>query len=141
MLTVEDVMTRRPTAVLESAPLRAAAATMRELDVRHLPVITAEHELAGMLSDRDLVSLPPEGADPEELTPAQRHALEVKVAAVMSTDVKSVTSERPVIEAIEILLEHRIGAIPVLSPEGRLVGILSYVDLLRAYARDLVEGE
>ena len=77
MLTVEDVMTRRPTVVLESAPLRAAAATMRELDVRHLPVITAEHELAGMLSDRDLGGLPPQGIDPDELTPAQRHALEV----------------------------------------------------------------
>ncbi|MCC7000470.1 MAG: CBS domain-containing protein [Deltaproteobacteria bacterium] len=141
MLTVEDVMTRRPTAVLESAPLRAAAATMRELDVRHLPVLTADHELAGMLSDRDLGGLPPEGIDPEELTPAQRHALEVKVAAVMSTDVKSVTADQPLLEAIELLIEHRIGAIPVLSLEGRVVGILSYVDVLRAYARDLVESE
>jgi len=141
LLTVEDVMTRRPTVVLESAPLRAAAATMRELDVRHLPVITAEHELAGMLSDRDLGGLPPQGIDPEELTPAQRHALEVKVASVMSTDVKSVTAEQPLLEAIELLIEHRIGAIPVLSQEGRVVGILSYVDVLRAYARDLVESE
>ena len=141
MLTVEDVMTRRPTAVLGSAPLRAAAATMRELDVRHLPVLTADHELAGMLSDRDLGGLPPEGIDPEELTPAQRHALEVKVAAVMSTDVKSVTADQPLLEAIELLIEHRIGAIPVLSLEGRVVGILSYVDVLRAYARDLVESE
>jgi acetoin utilization protein AcuB len=50
----------------------------------------------------------------------------------MSSDVICVTSESDLGDAIELMLEHRIGAVPVVDLDGeRLIGIVSYVDVLR----------
>ena len=48
----------------------------------------------------------------------------------------AVSEETPVAKAIEALLEHRVSALPVVK-DGKLVGILSYVDLLRAFGKKL----
>jgi acetoin utilization protein AcuB len=49
-----------------------------------------------------------------------------------------VDPETEVSEAIDLMIEHRIGALPVVEPDStKLVGIVSYVDVLRA-ARDLL---
>lgn len=47
----------------------------------------------------------------------------------------SVSTETPAREVVELMLEHRIGAVPVIDAEQRLVGIVSYVDVLRTLER------
>ena len=59
--------------------------------------------------------------------------LEASLGDVMSGSVEVAHPEMDVKEAIERLLEYRIGALPVVEPtSGELVGIVSYVDVLRA---------
>lgn len=116
-----DLMTRHPVTVRETATVSAAIRTLRELDVRHLPVISVDGELVGMLSDRDLLDPPPA----------------TSVAALMSHDVISVTEETDVEEIIDLLVSNRIGAVPVVTTEGRLSGIVSYVDVLKALGKTL----
>jgi acetoin utilization protein AcuB len=137
MLTVRDVMTPRPTAIKQSAPIRSALSAMMELDVRHLPVINEDRELVGMLSDRDFRGLPFTHESVNRLVGGERLPLEAAVSTLMSTDVISVTPEDEIVVPIELMLESKIGAIPVVNPEGRLVGIVSYMDVLRAYQEDL----
>ena len=55
----------------------------------------------------------------------------------MRADVVSVDEEADLREVIETLLEQRIGAVPVVDGDGKLTGIISYVDLLRTYAGEL----
>ena len=136
MLSVNDVMTINPERVEVSQPVQRAINKLFELDARHLPVVDANDELIGMLSDRDLreFSLPYEmefenmtQADERETTP---------VSEVMQGDVISVHPEDPAAEVVDLILEQRIGAVPVVDPlDGSLVGIVSYVDILRE-ARD-----
>lgn len=123
MKTVSEVMTHRPTAILQSATIRAAIATMTELDVRHLPVVNADHELVGMLSDRDIRSLGPNQAG--------------AVTTIMSSDVLSVEATEELTEVIEIMLENRVGAVPIVNTDRKLVGIVSYLDILRVYLAEL----
>jgi len=55
------------------------------------------------------------------------------VSAVMRTDVITVRPDTPVAALIDILLKEKIGAVPVLAPDtGELLGIVSYIDVLRA---------
>jgi acetoin utilization protein AcuB len=132
-------MTHRPTAILHTASVRAALAVMLELDVRHLPVVNEDHELVGMLSDRDLRGLPHVHRELDDaLAVPGAIELDEPVTTLMSADVIAAEPADDLAEVLEIMLEHRIGAVPIVSPERRLVGIVSYLDALRAYQRDLV---
>jgi acetoin utilization protein AcuB len=131
-MIARDLMTPDPLTVTSKSTIAEAWEVMRELAVRHVPVVE-DGALVGMLSDRDLARvdmvrvLRVEGAD------ALREELETPIVEVMSSDVISVGPETEMSEVISLLLEHKIGAVPVVEPGSRdVLGIISYVDLLRA---------
>lgn len=134
MTTAKDLMTENPTAVRESATVSEAVALFRDLDVRHLPVVNAARELVGMMSDRDLRSLAlPQVIDSEWIGTIQT-ALEARVSTLMSSNAIAVAVDTEAREIIELMLEHKIGAVPVVDADGVLAGIVSYVDLLHRLA-------
>lgn len=126
MPTAGSVMTTRVVSVREDATLRQALALLDELDVRHLPVVNASREVVGLVSDRDLLRVRKTAT-----------ALEQPVSLVMSADVLSVDAETDLVDVIDVMLEHRVGAVPVMDGDGRLSGIVSYVDVLRLAAKEL----
>jgi acetoin utilization protein AcuB len=137
-MIARDLMTPDPLTVTPQASIAEAWDLMRELAVRHVPVVE-DGVLVGMLSDRDLARvsiaqvLRVEGAD------ALREELKTPIVEVMSTDVISVEPETEVGEVIALLLEHKVGALPVVELGTReVLGIISYVDVLRAL-QDLIE--
>lgn len=120
-MVVQQIMTTPPVCLEANASAQQAVALLAELDARHLPIVDGG-ALVGILSDRDLAQYRDDAV-----------AKDPPVSALMSGDVLSVAPEAEVSEAIDLLLEHRVGALPVVSPiDGRLVGIVSYVDILRA---------
>lgn len=132
-MVVDEVMTRDPTTVRSTVSIGEAISTLKEVDARHLPVVD-DGRLVGILSDRDLLELRNVLDDPDVDT----SVLERAISACMSTDVASVTSETELTEVIDIMLERRVGALPVVEVEtDTLVGIVSYVDVLKA-ARDVL---
>jgi acetoin utilization protein AcuB len=136
-MVAREIMTPKPITVRPRSTVREAVTLLRSLDVRHLPVVDEDRELVGMLSDRDLRGLPYLSEAVNELAGARTVRLSAPVSAIMSTDVMSVDPDDDILAVIDLLLEARVGAVPVVDPEGRLLGIVSYVDLLRAYRRDL----
>lgn len=136
MMIAEELMTKKPKTVPTSAKVRDALHLLQTLDIRHLPVVNEAKELVGMLSDRDLRSarLPPEAE-------GNGSVLDLRVAEVMSADPLSVSPDTDVGELIDHLVEHKVGAVPVVDEEsGELVGIVSYIDVLRTL-RGLVSEE
>jgi acetoin utilization protein AcuB len=127
------MMTRRPATVRVTTSIAQAMRLLQELDVRHLPVVNEDGELEGMISDRDLRGLPLADIDDAP----QRVHVNAAVATIMSTDVLSVEEEAPLGDVVAMMLEAKVGAIPVVDADGRLVGIVSYVDLLRDLAARL----
>jgi len=131
MLTAHDLMTEDPKTISMSATLQRAIGLLQTLDVRHLPVVDDEGALVGMLSDRDVRGLAfPEVLGAQYIGKIQT-ALEAPVSSVMSSDVISVDVEADAAEIIDLMLDQKIGAVPVLDSDGSLVGIVSYMDLLR----------
>jgi CBS domain-containing protein len=98
---------------------------------RHLPVIDAEGALVGVLSERDLRARL--GTEVERFPDAAFDLLSEAVEGTMRPDPITISADTTLRDALEILTDERIGALPVLDGE-RLVGIVSYVDLL-AYLR------
>lgn len=139
-MKARDVMTPNPVTVTLEATLADVWDVMREADIRHVPV-TRGGSLIGMLSDRDLASLDIGRALTSERADTLRRALATPVVSTMSSDVISVDTEADLGDVIDLMIENRIGAVPVIVSDTReLLGIVSYVDVMRA-VRDLVSEE
>ena len=117
----------------EDETLGIAEKVMRLGGVRHIPVVAGDR-LVGIVSQRDLLyaatssllELPPE---------TEREWLgTVAVRDVMTTAVHTVAPEQPAADGVTLLLQHRVGCLPVLE-NGRLIGIVSETDCLRYLAR------
>lgn len=124
----KSVMTPFPYSVELSAPIGEARRLMLEHKIRHLPV-TRHHELAGLISDRDIkLLLGPEigSPDPKELT----------VEDAYVADCYIVDLERPLREVLHAMADRHIGA-AVVTAHGRLAGIFTATDACRAFAEHL----
>ena len=136
-MKARDVMTPSPITVTPEATLAEVWDLMREADIRHVPVVEAG-VLVGMVSDRDLASLDVARVLTADGAEALRRALATPVVTVMSSDVIFVEMEDDLDDVIELMLEHKVGAIPVVRSDARdVMGIVSYIDVLRGI-RDLV---
>jgi acetoin utilization protein AcuB len=139
MITAEDLMTPNPARLPLTATVGEALTTLRELDARHLPIVTLDRELIGMVSDRDLGQLPLAEWSSDDRIQAE---LAQPLSTVMSTSVITVEADTPLDEIVDLMIEHKVGALPVVRPDGKtLVGIISYIDVLRALKRRLEAGE
>ncbi|HET7344030.1 MAG TPA: CBS domain-containing protein [Methylomirabilota bacterium] len=138
-MTARELMTPDPATVSPTATIAEAWDLMREMDIRHLPVVDGEI-VVGMLSDRDLGNLDVGRLLTEEGAEALRRRLTHPVIQIMSSDVVAAEPETDVSELVGIFLEQKVGAIPVVMPDNRrIVGIVSYIDVLRA-VQDLLEA-
>jgi acetoin utilization protein AcuB len=134
-MLVQEVMTRTPYVASVRDSIRKVLGTLAEADVRHLPIVE-NGALVGIVSDRDLREVVPSALDELERPLESARILARPVSELMSSDVVAVNPGDDLVEAIDLMVEHRIGAVPVIDDDSaELLGIVSYVDALRA-ARD-----
>lgn len=136
-MIVQDVMSENPRSVQLETPVSEVVELLMELPVRHIPVLDGD-SLRGIVSDRDLRSVSlPRLVDSVALADIKAR-YDAPVADLMSSDPVTVYPDTDLAEAVDLMLENKVGALPVVdSSSGDLVGIVSYVDVLRA-SRDLL---
>jgi acetoin utilization protein AcuB len=103
---------------------------------RQLPVVEGR-ELVGILTDRDIRSFLSATtlAAPEE----REKALRTPVRDIMTTEPLTLSPDDELQDALELLIEQKVGGIPVLDEAEGLVGIVTYVDLLRCFLNRIQE--
>lgn len=129
-MLVRQFMTKDPVVVRASDPLSRVGEVFDVQKFRHLPVVDDSGSLVGILSDRDLRNI---SAAMEILEQSLSHESGVKVADVMTSTVTSISPETRMKDAASTMADLKIGALPVVE-NGKLTGILSYTDILRAFA-------
>ena len=136
---VSEIMQREVATLREADQLTVADDIMRLGRVRHMPVLAGE-KLVGVVSNRDLLAASLTSA--LEFGARERRAFlrSVEVREVMTKDVVSIGPDMPIAKAARILLERRIGCLPVVKEE-QLVGLVTETDLLRAAYLDDEEVE
>lgn len=136
----DELMTRAPLTLPPEASLDRAWALIERHGFRHLPV-TEGDDLLGILSDRDLDlatgHLPGDQRDHD--AEGRSVATPIAVEQLMRTPVRTIAPEVAAEEAAAILLEERIGAVPVLR-DGHLIGILTESDLIAELASGCSDG-
>lgn len=128
-MQVRDVMCDRVTAAPLGTSVQDAFEIMRDGGFRHLPVLDTRGKVAGILSDRDLRSVGAIYKDPATGTEEFIVTDDTTVDKIMIANPFTVTPDDSVSKAIQLIREKRIGCL-IVSESERLVGILSYLDLL-----------
>lgn len=137
-MIAEDIMTQDPMTADARMKVRDAIQILQTLEIRHLPVLNNDGTLLGMVSDRDLRSSEIPFTLSDRLGDREKALLDQPITTVMSSDVVSVGPEAAVSELIDLMLENKVGALPIVEEEtGDLLGIVSYVDVLRELRRTL----
>ena len=127
-----EIMTREPETIPVTASVAAAVDALQSMRVRHLPVVDTSGVIVGMLSDRDLGPLMRTFIDNAMVDEMLVPPAEQRITDVMSTDPITVTEDTDVSEIIDTIVNERVGAVPVVDGGDRVIGIISYVDLLNA---------
>jgi acetoin utilization protein AcuB len=117
-MLVASRMSKNPATASPRDTLAQAEAKMHSGNFRHLP-ITENGKLVGMLSDHDVRQ-------------HQGHLTDTRVTGAMTDNPITVTPETTMEEAAEIMLERKIGGLPVVDKE-KLVGMITTTDLLGAF--------
>jgi acetoin utilization protein AcuB len=144
-MKVKDVMAKDPISIDPEALVGTALDIMRTKHIRHLPVVDDAGALVGIVTDRDLRHA--------ALAPALQEFLSVRahrrvrqlgetlenlrVRDVMTWALVTTGPEAPLLSAVLIMFESRVGSLPVLEG-GRLVGLLTEQDVLKAL---MLEGK
>lgn len=132
--TAADVMRTRVLSASPSDTLFSALRKLLDAEIRHLPVVDDDYRVVGMLSDRDVRTAI---GDPREalLRDGENDFLdEMLVENVMTPGSIAVPATASVLEIADVLLDEKVGALPVVDDSDKLIGIISYVDVLAHFA-------
>ena len=148
-----DFMRPHVNAVWDGTPLKAALEVMELSGFRALPVITEQGSLAGIIDDADIIRVSEvetesrmsqmagrsEGDswtwDSEDRIYVTKRKLKIPdklVRDVMTKELVTITKKTPVSRVAQLMRQHRIEQTPVLSADGKLVGVVRDIDLLLA---------
>ena len=129
-MLVNSRMSKYPLTIGPDESLSDAHQYMHEQKVRHLPVVKSGNKMMGLIAEDDLLKAQPSSATSLSVWEIHHLLMEVKVKAVMVTDVITTTEDTPIEEAAHIMLDKKIGCLPVMR-DDQLVGIITESDIFR----------
>ena len=129
---VREYMTTDPVTLHEDDRLREAVELVMVRRIRHIPVLDTQRRLVGIVTDRDI-----KRTLPSPLSSSAREEYEAllettAVGRVMTPDPMTIDADADVTDAVQLLVQNRIGGLPVMD-NGTLVGVFTERDALRGY--------
>jgi acetoin utilization protein AcuB len=139
---VSNSMTRKVFTIDKDADIFQAQEKMAVNRIRHLPVVDENRNLIGIVTDRDIRSALPDsffqkpgsGKDEDQIS-------DLRVKDIMTENPTTISPSYTIQDALLLIQKLRVGALPVVDAEGKLKGIISVRDLLRAFINVLGIGE
>jgi len=134
-ISLGTLITYNPWSVRAETPMEEVAARFSVLGIHHVPVVNDARELIGMVSETDLLRARQQrravavgSGGPEETDPGHE-----TVADIMTRQVVMAGPDDSPRQVLQVLLAHRIHALPV-AQHGRLVGMISSRDFVREFS-------
>jgi acetoin utilization protein AcuB len=132
-MNVSELMTEPPISVRPDMPVLEARQLMVDKGIRHL-LVTEGSRLLRIVTDRDIRLNLPSPATSLSVWEINHLLARMTVGSVMTKTVIAVEPRRDSRDAAQLILHHKIGALPVVDG-GTLIGIITETDLLRAFVK------
>jgi acetoin utilization protein AcuB len=135
---VRDYMSSPVVTVTTHTPFQEALQLMRKHRCRRLPVVDRNGRLAGIVSERDLLHASPSPATSLSVWELNYLLSRLTVQEVMTRAIIITTPNTPLAHAARLMLDNKIGGLPVIDAHDQLVGVITETDIFRAFV-DLLE--
>lgn len=139
MRQVREAMTRDVYTVEPGDTILAVSQLMRRRVIRHVPVVENQI-LVGIVTDRDIKRAAPSLLSGTSQTDYEDVLRSTLVSRIMTKEPFTIDVEAEIRTAVRLMVEHKIGALPVMDGK-RLAGILTGYDLLKEFLASLEEKE
>lgn len=127
-------MTHSPITVTPDTTVAEAIDILQQHNIRHLLVVDQQGGLQGILSDRDLRSARPSSvARSKERQNVEEQVNSTPVSILMTRDCLSLNPNSTLDDALLLFQSRKIGALPVLNDEEKVIGVFTTADLMNAY--------
>jgi CBS domain-containing protein len=126
-MKVSDLMTAGPGCCASGDSLGAAAEIMRERDCGAVPVVDADMEIVGIITDRDICLA---------LAAGNKKASELKVGDTASRDVTACRPRDKIGRVLKVMKKKRVRRLPVIDADKKLVGIITIGDIILGSGKD-----
>jgi len=131
---IEQSMTGKIVTIAKNASIFEAQEKMALHHIRHLPVVEDDNRLIGIVSDRDIRGALPYGPLAYfDFRKEKERLSDLKIEAIMIRDLHTISPLDTIEDALLLIQNKKVGALPVVEENNRLVGIISVRDLLRAF--------
>jgi acetoin utilization protein AcuB len=132
-------MTLDPITVHPTTSVPAAVRIMQEKRIRHLPVVDDGGKLIGIVAQTDLLHASPSKATSLSIFEMNYLLANLHVGEVMASPVITVSEDAPLEEAARLMVEKKIGCLPVMR-DGDLVGLITETDIFETFV-EILGGE
>jgi len=131
-MLIKERMTHNPVTIRDNTSLDEALKIMRDNKVRRLPVLDKRGKLCGIVSEKDLLYASPSPATSLSVWEIHSLVAKIKVSELMTKNVITVCEDCPIEEAARVMVDSRIGGLPVMRGD-QLVGIITETDLFKIF--------
>ncbi len=132
-MLVRERMSAHPILCEPELPVGDALDRMKREHVRRMPVVDKHGKLVGIVSDKDLLQASPSPATSLSVWEITYLLSKIKISDVMTKKVITIVPDTPLEDAARIMADNKIGGLPVVSPEGAVVGIITETDIFKTF--------
>jgi acetoin utilization protein AcuB len=131
---IDKSMTKNVITINPDNNILEAKEKMDKHHIHSMPVVENDNFLVGIVTDRDIRSAFPSGLmNDEESKPIKEKLAAIKIRDIMTANVITVSPAQTLEDALLLMQKVRVGAFPVVDQEGKVIGIISSRDLMRAF--------
>ncbi len=135
-MLVRERMTANPVVVQPETSFDEAFQLLREKKIRRLPVVDKNGNLVGIVVEKDLLRVSPSPATSLSIFEIHGLLAKLQIKDVMTKRVITVGEDCPLEEAARIMVEHKIGSLPILR-DKKVVGIITETDVFKVMTEAL----
>jgi acetoin utilization protein AcuB len=138
-MLVKDRMTSDPLTITTDTNLKDALELIRSKPFRHLPVLDENDKLVGIVTEKSLVYAAPTPTTTLSVFEVDYILARTTVGQIIQGPVVTVGPDLPLEEAARVMVDHRIGCLPIVE-DDKLIGIISDTDIFRVFVEGLGGG-
>jgi acetoin utilization protein AcuB len=121
-------------------PFQEALKLMQTCKIRRLPVVENDNRLVGIVSERDLLHAAPSPATSLSVWEMNYLLWRLRVCDLMTEKVLAVTPTTPLQVAAQMMVDRKIGGLPVIDEQQHVVGVITETDIFKAFVELINKG-